>query len=84
LGVILDTNALSAVADDEPAVVIVYCQAASMQPVARHARASQPAQPSELEAFAQPLNGGYPVLASCILTLTCVSTPPIQGRSRVR
>jgi predicted nucleic acid-binding protein len=31
LEVILDTNVLSAVADDEPAVVRVYRQAASME-----------------------------------------------------
>jgi tRNA(fMet)-specific endonuclease VapC len=31
LGVILDTNALSAVADDEPGVVKIYRQAASME-----------------------------------------------------
>ena len=31
LGVILDTNALSAVADDDPAVVRIYRQAASME-----------------------------------------------------
>jgi predicted nucleic acid-binding protein len=31
LGVILDTNALSAVADDEPAVVNIYSKAASIE-----------------------------------------------------
>jgi hypothetical protein len=35
-------------------------------------------------AFARPSNDGYHVLVSCILFLTCVSTPIIQGRSRVR
>jgi hypothetical protein len=35
-------------------------------------------------AFARPSNDGYLALASCILILTCVSTPLILGRSRVR
>ena len=64
---ILDTNALSAVADDEPAVVRVYSQAASMElPVIVLGEyrfgIGQSRRRSEYEKWLRELIGATPVL----------------------
>jgi hypothetical protein len=75
--VILDTNALSAVAADEPAVVRVYPQAASMEPRDCARRISfryRAIETAALKKAGRPLPSNVP-LDRCTLPATPATTP---------